>query len=66
MRKNFKVILFIESSRVSGRDYLRGIARYARLHASWSFYWNPVASLTNEVFTINPADPTVFYRLRQP
>lgn len=41
MKRNFKVILFIESSRGSGRDYLRGIARYAHLHGSWSFYWEP-------------------------
>ena len=41
MKINFKVILFIESSRASGRDYLRGIARYAHLHGAWSFYWEP-------------------------
>jgi DNA-binding LacI/PurR family transcriptional regulator len=41
MANNFKVILFIESSRASGRDYLRGIARYAHLHGAWSFYWEP-------------------------
>ena len=41
MKKNFKVILSIESSRASGRDYLRGIARYTHLHGSWSFYWEP-------------------------
>jgi LacI family transcriptional regulator len=36
-----KVILGIESSRASGRDLLRGITRYARLHGPWSFYWEP-------------------------
>src|ERR1035437_10482593 len=41
MKKTFKVILLVESSRASGRDYLRGIARYAHLHGSWSFYWEP-------------------------
>jgi LacI family transcriptional regulator len=41
MKKTFKVILLIESSRASGRDYLRGIARYAHLHGAWSFYWEP-------------------------
>ena len=41
MKKNFKVILSIESSRAAGRDYLRGIARYSHLHGSWSFYWEP-------------------------
>jgi LacI family transcriptional regulator len=40
-KRNFKVILFIESSRGSGRDYLRGVARYAHLHGNWSFYWEP-------------------------
>jgi LacI family transcriptional regulator len=41
MKKTFKVILLIESSRASGREYLRGIARYAHLHGAWSFYWEP-------------------------
>jgi LacI family transcriptional regulator len=41
MGKTFKIVLLIESSRASGRDYLRGIARYAHLHGPWSFYWEP-------------------------
>lgn len=41
MKNNFRVILCVESSRGSGRDYLRGVARYAHLHGSWSFYWEP-------------------------
>jgi LacI family transcriptional regulator len=36
-----RVAVFIESSRSSGRDLLRGIARYSRLHGPWSFYWEP-------------------------
>lgn len=36
-----KVILLIESSRASGRALLRGVARYARLHGPWAFYWEP-------------------------
>jgi LacI family transcriptional regulator len=36
-----KVILLIESSRSSGRSLLRGVARYARLHGPWAFYWEP-------------------------
>ena len=39
MKKKFKVHLLIESSRAAGRDLLKGIARYARLHGDWSFYW---------------------------
>ena len=39
MEKKYKVHLMIESSRASGRDLLKGIARYARLHGDWSFYW---------------------------
>ena len=41
MEKTFKVVLFIESSRASGRDLLRGVARYAHNHGPWSFYWEP-------------------------
>ncbi len=36
-----KIVLLIESSRASGRDLLRGIANYARLHGPWTFYWEP-------------------------
>src|ERR1039458_2007690 len=41
MKKTYKVILLIESSRASGRNYLQGIARYAHHHGPWSFYWEP-------------------------
>lgn len=36
-----KVVLLLESSRASGRDLLRGVARYAQHHGPWSFYWEP-------------------------
>ncbi|MCL4177902.1 MAG: hypothetical protein KJ072_09170 [Verrucomicrobia bacterium] len=36
-----KVVLLLESSRASGRDLLRGVARYAHHHGPWSFYWEP-------------------------
>ncbi len=36
-----KIVLRIESSRGSGRAFLRGIAQYARYHGPWSFYWEP-------------------------
>jgi LacI family transcriptional regulator, galactose operon repressor len=35
------VVLFIESSRASGRALLRGISEYARRHGPWAFYWEP-------------------------
>jgi LacI family transcriptional regulator len=35
------VVLPIESSRESGRDFLKGIAKYSRLHGPWTFYWEP-------------------------
>lgn len=35
------VVLPIESSRESGRELLRGVARYSRLHGPWTFYWEP-------------------------
>lgn len=35
------VVLFIESSRASGRALLRGISQYARVHGPWAFYWEP-------------------------
>jgi len=36
-----KVVLLIENSRESGREFLRGVAKYARLHRSWTFYCEP-------------------------
>ncbi|HYG21752.1 MAG TPA: DNA-binding transcriptional regulator [Verrucomicrobiae bacterium] len=36
-----KVILWIESSRASGRELLCGIANYAHHHGPWQFYWEP-------------------------
>jgi LacI family transcriptional regulator len=36
-----KVALLIETARGYGRDLLRGIVRYARLHGPWSFYVTP-------------------------
>jgi len=36
-----RVILLLESSRNFGRELLCGIARYSRLHSSWSFYREP-------------------------
>lgn len=41
MREIPKVILLVETARGFGRDLLRGIARYARLHGPWSFYITP-------------------------
>ncbi|MCX6900496.1 MAG: DNA-binding transcriptional regulator [Verrucomicrobia bacterium] len=41
MPKIPKVILLIESSRASGRSLLRGVAKYARHHGPWAFYWEP-------------------------
>lgn len=35
------VILPIESSRGSGRDLLKGIVNYSRIHGPWSFHWEP-------------------------
>lgn len=34
-----RVMLLLESSRSSGRSLLRGVARYARHHGPWAFYW---------------------------
>jgi len=36
-----KVILLVETSRGYGRDLLRGIAKYSRLHGPWIFYREP-------------------------
>jgi LacI family transcriptional regulator len=36
--KCLRVALLIESSRMSGRQFLRGIAAYARNHGSWTFF----------------------------
>lgn len=42
------VVLPIESSRSSGRDLLRGVAKYSKLHGPWTFYWEPAG--LDEVF----------------
>ena len=47
MKNSFKVFLFLESSRASGRLMLEGIARYAHHHGPWSFYWEPGGLETN-------------------
>jgi LacI family transcriptional regulator len=36
-----KVALLVETSRGYGRDLLRGVIRYARLHGPWGFYVTP-------------------------
>ena len=36
-----RVALLIETARGYGRDVLRGVVRYARLHGPWSFYLTP-------------------------
>ena len=36
-----KVALLIETARGYGRQMLRGIVRYARLHGPWGFYVTP-------------------------
>ncbi len=36
-----KILLMIESSRTCEREFLRGIARFARLHGPWTFYHKP-------------------------
>src|SRR2546428_879529 len=41
MRDIPKVALLVETARGFGRDLLRGIARYSRLHGPWSFHITP-------------------------
>jgi len=41
MRNIPKVALLVETSRGVGRELLRGIARYSRLHGPWSFHITP-------------------------
>ncbi len=41
MEKLPQVVLFLESSRGSGRAMLRGFASYARHHGPWAFNWEP-------------------------
>ena len=36
-----KILLIIESSRTCERDFLRGVARYGRMHGPWHFYHKP-------------------------
>src|SRR3712207_5449761 len=41
MSRTSKVALLVETARGYGRDLLRGIVRYARLHGPWGFYVTP-------------------------
>ena len=41
MARTPKVALLVETSRGYGRDLLRGVIRYARLHGPWGFYVTP-------------------------
>ena len=41
MRGIPKVVLLIESSRGSGRAFLRGVANYANHQGPWSVFWEP-------------------------
>lgn len=41
MREIPKVALLVETARGFGRDLVRGIARYSRLHGPWSFHITP-------------------------
>ena len=41
MSETPKVALLIETARGYGRQMLRGIVRYARLHGPWGFYVTP-------------------------
>src|SRR3982751_4885123 len=41
MARTRKVALLVETARGYGRDLLRGIMRYARLHGPWGFYVTP-------------------------
>lgn len=41
-----RILLLVESSRTCERDFLRGVARYARLYGPWNFYHKPKFYLT--------------------
>lgn len=41
MRSIPKVVLLVETARSFGREFLRGVARYSRLHGPWSFHITP-------------------------
>ena len=56
VKRHFKVFLFVESSRASGRQLLEGIARYAHHHGPWSFYWEPRGLETASRATVKKFD----------
>src|SRR5256885_8564190 len=56
MKRHYKVFLFVESSRASGRQLLEGIARYAHHHGPWSFYWEPRGLETTNRATLRKFD----------
>jgi len=41
MREVPRIALLVETSRGFGRELLRGVARYARIHGPWSFHITP-------------------------
>lgn len=41
MREIPKIVLLVETARGFGREFLSGVARYARLHGPWSFHITP-------------------------
>ena len=53
MQKTPHILLMVESSRTCERDFLRGIARYARTHGPWVFYHKPKFYLTSNRRTIS-------------
>jgi LacI family transcriptional regulator len=57
MREIPKVALLVETSRGFGRDLLRGIARYARVHDSRSFHIDQ-GEYTHEVPKMKPRGGT--------
>lgn len=39
MAETQKIVLLIENSRESGREFMRGVAKYARHHRPWTFHF---------------------------
>jgi len=60
-----KVILLVDTSRISGRKLIRGIAMYARLHGPWLFNRQPMFNQYQENAKISQSETKLLSRLKK-
>lgn len=60
-----KVIMLVDTSRVSGRNLIRGIAMYARLHGPWFFNRQPMFNQYQENAEISQSETKLLTHLKK-